>query len=63
MPRREFIRTRDNLTVSASDMRFFVGLAENSELAGAVVSEQINEIERALDSAFGTILDCVGYFE
>jgi hypothetical protein len=39
MPRREFIRTRDNLTVSASDMRFFVGLAENSELGGAVVSE------------------------
>jgi hypothetical protein len=40
-------------------MILFVGLAENSELAGAVVSEQIDEIKRALDIAFGAILNCV----
>jgi hypothetical protein len=44
-------------------MILFVGLAENSELAGAVVSEQIDEIERALDIAFGAVLNCVSYLE
>ena len=54
---------RDNLIVAAPDMILFVGLAENSELAGAVVSEQVDEVERALDIAFGTVLDCVSHLE
>jgi hypothetical protein len=44
-------------------MILFAGLAENWELAGAIVSEQIDEIERALDIAFGTILNCVSDLE
>jgi hypothetical protein len=38
-------------------------MAEKSELARAVVTEQIDEIERALDIAFGAVLDCVSYLE
>jgi len=44
-------------------MILLVGMTEQSELAGAVVPEQIDEIERTLDIAFGTVLDCVSHFE
>ena len=44
-------------------MILFVGLAEDCELPGAVVSEEINEIERALDIAFGAVLNCVSYLQ
>ena len=44
-------------------MILFVGLAENSELARAVVPEQIDEIERALDIALRAVLNCVSHLE
>src|SRR5882757_7837045 len=44
-------------------MILFVGLAEDSELTRAVVSEQIDEIKRALDVAFCAVLDVVSHIE
>jgi hypothetical protein len=44
-------------------MILLVGMTEQGELAGAVVSEQINEIQRALDLAFRAVLDRVGHLE